>query len=199
MQMKHLFLFLIALQLSCERAVTQEKPRASLSAKAKEALAYNKANGLNTNYCILVDMNIHSGKKRLFVWDFKKDTVILSGLCSHGCCDNRWGSDESKDTVTFSNVPDSHCSSKGKFKLGKRGYSNWGVNINYEMQGLEKTNNNAQKREIVFHSWEEVNTNEVYPSGAPEGWGCPCISNDLFLKIDPILKDQKTPVLFWIF
>ena len=144
-------------------------------------------------------MSLHSGKKRLFVWDFKKDSIVLSGLCSHGCCANSWSSDQSKENVKFSNVPDSHCSSKGKYKLGKRGYSNWGVNINYAMHGLEPTNNNSVKREIVFHSWDMVSNDEVYPSGSPEGWGCPCISNDMFLKIDPIIKDEKTPVLFWIF
>lgn len=197
--MKYLLLCLLTLQLSCATATSPPKPAVDIAAKAKEAFAYNNANGLNTDYCILVDMSIHSGKTRLFVWDLKKDTVILSGLCSHGCCKNQWGSDESKEDPTFSNVPDSHCSSKGKYKLGKRGYSNWGVNINYKMHGLENTNNNSEKREIVFHSWDMVSNNEVYPSGAPEGWGCPCISNELFLKIDPILKEQKTPVLFWIF
>jgi hypothetical protein len=34
--------------------------------KAEEALAYNKKHKLNTSYCILIDMSIHSGRNRFF-------------------------------------------------------------------------------------------------------------------------------------
>jgi hypothetical protein len=172
---------------------------ARLALKAKEALAFSKIKELNTHYCILIDMKIHSGRKRLFLWDFKKNKIVLSGLSSHGCGNLNWGSDSSKDNPTFSNVADSHLSSIGKYKLGKRGWSNWGVHINYKLHGLEQTNNKAYKRVIVLHSWEAVEEREVYPKGTPEGWGCPAINNNVMKKLDQYLKKEKTPLLLWMY
>ena len=167
--------------------------------KAKEALAYNKTKNLNTNYCILIDMQIHSGRNRLFLWDFKQNKIVLSCLSSHGCGNEPWGQDNTKETPLFSNTSDSHLSSIGKFKIGKRGWSNWGIHVNYKLHGLEKTNSNAYKRIIVLHSWEAVQENETYPNGTPEGWGCPAVNNEKMKVLDAYLKKEKTPVLLWIF
>lgn len=167
--------------------------------KAKQALEFCSSQGFNTNFCILIDMSLHSGVKRFFVWDFENDTISNSFLGGHGCCDNLWGSDLSKDTPEFSNTDGSHCSSLGKYKIGERAYSIWGVNVKYVLHGLEPTNRNAQSRFIVFHSWEVVSDEEVFPDGTPEGWGCPTISNNNFKIIDPLLKSSSKPVLMWIY
>lgn len=170
-----------------------------LKTKAEEALAFNKSKGFSEKYAILIDMSIHSGRKRFFFWDFDKKEIAHSFLVSHGCCNGSWSSDSSKDNPTFSNVPESHCSSVGKYQLGERGYSQWGVNVKYLMHGLESTNNNALRRVIVFHSWEAVPNKEVYPRGTPEGWGCPAISNENFRTIDPLINNESKPVLMWIY
>lgn len=171
----------------------------TLRAKAKEALSFCKTKKFNTNFCILIDMSLHSGVKRFFVWDLKGDSILNSFLVGHGCCNNPWSRDDSKDSPKFSNVDGSHCSALGKFKLGERAYSDWGIHIKYVMHGLDKTNNNALSRLIVFHSWEVVSDTDVYPAGTPEGWGCPTISNNSMKIIDPKLKTSKQPVLMWIF
>jgi hypothetical protein len=167
--------------------------------KAQLALTYNKKFGFNERFCILIDMSIHSGLKRFVVWNFKKDTIVYSFLVGHGCCDNSWNDDESAANAKFSNKDGSHCSSLGKYKIGERARSDWGVNIKYVLNGLEKTNSNAFKRFIVFHSWEVVSDEEVYPAGTPEGWGCPTISNKSFLLIDKILQKSEKPVLMWMY
>ena len=167
--------------------------------KAIEAFAYVKKHHFNTKLAILVDMSIHSGKNRLFVYHFKKQEIVTQGLCSHGCCNEPWGADYSKDKPVFSNTPESHCSSLGKYKIGKRGYSNWGINVNYKLHGLEASNSNAFKRVIVLHSWEEVANTEVYPNGTPEGWGCPAVSNSFMQELDNLLQKETNPVLFWIY
>lgn len=167
--------------------------------KALKAKEFCVANGLNTNICILIDMSIHSGKNRLFVYDLKKDSVISSALCSHGCCNNEWAADSTKTTPKFNNIPESHCSSIGKYKIGKRGYSNWGINVNYRLHGLEYTNNNAYSRAIVLHSWEMITENETFPEGTPEGWGCPAVSNQQMRALDSLLKKEKKPLLLWIY
>lgn len=164
--------------------------------QAKQFCIKNK---LDTNIFLFVDMSIHSGKYRAFLYQSSTDSVLVQGLCSHGCCENYWAEDNSKTNPVFSNISGSHCSSLGKYKIGTRGYSNWGININYKLHGLETSNNNAYRRTIVLHSWEQVSETECYPNGTPEGWGCPAFANSTFRKIDKYLKSAKQPVLLWIY
>ena len=168
-----------------------------LKSKAKLAKVYCEKNNLNLDVCILVDMQIHSGKKRFFLWDFKGDSILKSGMCSHGTCDNLADYDPYK-APQFSNTPESHCSSLGKYKLGNRGYSTFGIHVNYKLHGLEKTNSNAYKRHIVFHSWE-IDDNEIYPNEIAESWGCPAVSNNFMKEMDAVLKTKEKPLLFWIY
>jgi hypothetical protein len=207
MKLLHIILFLFSTSiLGCnyytETKNEPKKPALNFEITkviAKQAFEFCKTQNFNTNFCILIDMSLHSGVKRFFVWDFENDTISNSFLVGHGCCDNPWNTDLSKDNPKFSNTDGSHCSSLGKYKIGERAYSDWGVNVKYVLHGLESTNSNAQSRFIVFHSWEEVSDEEVYPDGTPEGWGCPTISNNSFKIIDPLLKASLKPVLMWIY
>lgn len=109
----------------------------STQTKAIEALSFCACNKMNTDICLLADMSLHSGIKRFVVWDFIKYTIIYSFLVGHGCCDNPWYTELSKDSPQFSNLPESHCSSLGKYKIGNRAYSDWGINVKYILHGLE--------------------------------------------------------------
>jgi hypothetical protein len=200
--MKYILLFssLLLFSFHSGRISTNNKLKNErLFEKAIEAKIFCKKNHFNTDYCILIDMSLHSGKKRAYFYNLNNDSIMATGMCSHGCGSNPWSGTYTKDHPTFSNTPDSHCTSLGKYKTGKRGYSFWGIHVNYLLFGLESTNNNALKREIVFHSWEDIPAEEVFPDGIPEGWGCPAVSNNFMLRVDPILKNSKEPVLLWIF
>ncbi|KAA5534902.1 peptidase [Taibaiella lutea] len=172
---------------------------AMLKKKAIAAKAYCKANDMDLSTVILINMNIHSGLKRFVVWDFKKDTIMMEGLVTHGCGTSKWGSDESKTKPVFSNTPDSHCSSLGKYKIGERGYSSWGIHVKYLLHGLESTNNNALARTVVLHGWNAIPDYETYPDGISESWGCPAVSNDFMAALDSLLKKKANPVLLWIY
>jgi len=177
---------------------SEHKPKVNVSKtdeKAKEALAFCRKNNFNQDFCILIDMSVHSGLNRFFVYDFKQNKISQQMLVGHGCCNYPWSQTWSKANPTFSNKDGSHCSSLGKYKIGQRAWSDWGINVKYLLHGLEATNSNAQSRYIVFHSWEKVADTEVYPNGTPEGWGCPTISNNNMKIIDPILKRSAQPVL----
>lgn len=189
--------FLVFAIVSCKKHYAQVSNR--LKHKAEEALAYCKKNDLNTSFCILVDMRIHSGKNRLFVWDFNTNKVVKEGICSHGSCDGKTGPGGAYKLPKFSNTSGSYCSSLGKYKIGKRSYSNWGINIHYKLHGLEKTNNNAFKRVIVLHSFNAVPDEEIYPRYVVNSLGCPMVSNDLMHRLDTQLKTVNQPVLLWIF
>ncbi len=170
----------------------------SLTNKAVEAKKYCIENNFDTTYCILIDMQIPSGKFRFFVWSFKTSTILDQGLCSHGSCGNI-DLPEGKELPYFTNQPNSLCSSLGKYKIGKRGWSNYGVHINYKLHGLEQTNSNAFNRVIVLHSFDKLQNEEIYPAKAIESWGCPAISNQLLTRVDQRLSKTEQPVLMWIF
>jgi hypothetical protein len=170
----------------------------SLKNQIHLAKTYCKKNHFDTQFAIFINYAIHSGLKRGYLVDLQKKLAFDSFLVSHGCGQNNWGSDESKDNPTFSNEFESHCSSLGKFKIGTRSRSDWGINIKYSLHGLEKSNNNALKRFIVMHGWKDVPNYEIYPNGTPEGWGCPAVSNQTMTSVDSILSKRKQ-VLLWSF
>ncbi|CAA7386646.1 murein L,D-transpeptidase catalytic domain-containing protein [Chryseobacterium fistulae] len=167
--------------------------------KAAEALQFCSTQNFNTDFCILIDMSLHSGMYRFVIWDFKKNTITKKYLVGHGCGENEWSKDYSKDQPKFSNEDGSHLSSLGKYKVQERGPSAWGINVKYIMEGLEESNNNAVKRYIVFHSWDMMSDAETFPIGSPEGWGCPTVSNNAMKEIDPMFQNSKKPVLMWIY
>lgn len=202
--MRYLFISLVTITIgalaNCSKPSIHFSASANtLKAKAREAHKFCKENNMNQDFSILIDMSIHSGKKRLFIYDFNKNKIIASYLVSHGCCESPWTDDQTKTSPTFSNVPNSHCSSLGKYKLGERGWSSYGINIKYLLIGLESSNNNALKRDVVFHSWDLVGDDETYPQGTPEGWGCPAVSNNAFREIDRLLQSSNKSTLMWIF
>src|SRR5256885_1556855 len=59
-----------------------------LQLKAKALDEFAAKNSFNIEVCFLIDMSIESGKNRFFVYDVKKNSIILSGLVAHGSCDN---------------------------------------------------------------------------------------------------------------
>ena len=164
--------------------------------KIMEAKAFAIQNKMDTTVAIFVDFSIPSGKYRMFVWDYTQTRIVKSVLCAHGSGNSSFVSD---DKVVFSNVPESHYSSKGKYKIGSRGWSNWGIHVNYKLHGLESTNNNAFKRIIVLHSYDMVEDAEIYPEELVNSWGCPMVSNNSMKYLDEVLKEAKQPVLLWVY
>jgi len=164
----------------------------------KEALEYCKSRKLNTSIYFLIDLSVHSGIKRFYLCDFSKQKITDSYMVSHGCGSFFWSWDLSKNNANISNEKDSHCSSTGKYVIGKRGVSSWGIKINYLLHGMDSSNSNALKRNIVLHSWDAISDEEIFPDGTPEGWGCPAVSNESLKRISAIIDSSKKPVLLWV-
>lgn len=192
------FIIIVLISFITGLSISQVKDN-KLNNKIIEAEKYCIDNNFNQDLCILIDMSIHSGKKRFYIYDFKQKKVTHKYLVSHGCGDSAWMDDKSKISPQFSNIEDSHMTSLGKYKIGERDWSNWGVNIKYNLHGLEDSNSNALKRFIVFHSWSMVPSEEIFPAGTPEGWGCPAISNESFKEVDKLIKNTTKPILMWIY
>lgn len=168
------------------------------TAKHNEARSFVKENHFNQNYYFLLDFSIHSGKNRFFIYDFSKKEVTQSALVTHGSCDMLEPNPTAYEKAKFSNKLDSHCSSRGKYKIGTRDYSTWGIHVKYWLHGLEPSNSKALERIVVLHSWSIVEDYEVFPDYSPLSWGCPAVSNSFMKVLDELLKKSNKPVLLWI-
>jgi hypothetical protein len=190
--MQKLFVLLTLFALFGFKPIANNKISAE---RTNETLAFCKQNKMDTSIAIMVDMSIHSGKNRIFVYDFKQKEITIEGLCAHGV-----GGGSTPTKPVFSNKEGSYCTSLGKYKVKGRSYSNWGINVHYKMYGLEKTNSNAFKRIVVLHSYTPVPNQEIYPQTLfGQSAGCPVLSDGTMRKIDALLKTKKKPVLLWIY
>ena len=136
-------------------------------------------------------MTLPSGQNRFFVYNVAKDSVQISGLVTHGRCNEMW-----LEGRKYSNVPGCGCSSLGKYKVG---YSyNGTFGLAFKLYGLDTTNYNAFKRYVVLHSHECVPEREVQDEICQSD-GCPTVSPNFLKELQPILDKSSKPVLLWIF
>lgn len=157
--------------------------------KAKEFLSNNRS--YNQDVAILIDMRIPSNKYRLFVHDFKYDSIQDQALVAHGA-----GSDYSADSLVFSNTPNSNCTSLGKYKIGAKYTGQFGKS--YKLHGLDPTNNNAYKRYVVFHPYSAVpDLEQEYPIIL--SLGCPMVSPNFMEKMYTMIDNSSKPILMVIY
>ena len=164
-----------------------------IQSKAEAAKSYLKAHSnFNQRYAILIDMHMNSGKKRLFVYDLDSMKVVSSGLVAHGSGSNT----EYRDSLVFSNVPNSYCTSIGKYKIGASYIGNFGKS--YKLHGLDATNNKAFERLVVLHRYSCVPDIEQ-PYEICNSLGCPMVSENYFLELDKYIAASSKPLLLEIF
>ena len=164
----------------------------SFTTRASAVRSYAVAKDFSTTCCFLVDMSIHSGRKRFFVYDLERNMVIMSGLVSHGSCNETF-----LDQAKFSNMPGGNCTSQGKYKVGEKYRGQYGRS--YKLYGLESTNSNAYKRAIVLHSYSCIPDEEIYPRVACNSSGCAGVSPAFFDKLSSIIDRSKKPIVLWIY
>lgn len=162
-----------------------------LKKKAVSLRQFAASNKYNNSIGFLVDMSLSSGKKRLFVYDLQKDSIITSGLMTHGSCNTAY-----LEKAKFSNTPDCGCSSLGKYAIGYKYKGKFGDA--YKLYGLDSSNSNAFNRFIVLHGYSEVPDIE---SSLPicNSLGCPMVSHNFLDKLDMQISKSKEPILLWIF
>lgn len=169
--------------------------------KREEKIIYNKAQQIkqfiaNKNYneelCFLVDMNLQSGLKRFFVYDLTNDEILYGGLMAHGSCNENYLKD-----AKFSNKPSCGCSSLGKYSIGAKYTGKFGTA--YKLNGLDSSNSNAYKRNIVLHAYYCVPDEETYPYPICNSLGCPMVSKDFFNELMQEIDNSPKPMLLWMF
>jgi hypothetical protein len=159
---------------------------------AGNAKAFTKTNGYNSKFCFLLDMSLGSGQSRFFVYDLENDSVIMAGLVAHGSCNKSFLID-----TKFSNKIGCGCSAGGKYKVGNKYNGRFGTA--YKLYGLDSTNSNAYKRNIVLHSYSLVPDRETAPFPICNSQGCAMVSGNFMQQLAVKLDASKNPVLLWMF
>lgn len=155
------------------------------------AKTFTRSNGFDTGFCFLVDMKLPCGGNRFFVFDMNKDSVLKSGLVTHG-----YGKSNGYK-ISFSNIPGSNSTSLGRYKIG--GSYNGRFGLAYKLHGLDSTNSNALNRYVVLHSHECVPSAEVLPQTICMSQGCPTVSPQFLLTLKNYIEKSDRPILLWIF
>jgi hypothetical protein len=172
-------------------AVADEEQQRLLAAAATQK-DYLHRHRYNAEFCFLVDMRQPSGKYRFFVYDLRKDSILLAGLVAHGS-----GASGFSDTPSFSNINGSGCTSLGRYRIG---YPYNGMcGRSYKLYGLDTSNNQAFRRNVVLHSWKDVPDAETYPYPICNSRGCPMVSPAFLHQLQPMIDRSKKPVLLCIF
>lgn len=131
----------------------------------------------NTNTIAIVDFDMPSNTKRLFVVDLMHRKLLFNTYVAHG------KNSGLQTANNFSNAPESNKSSLGFYAtqntyLGKHGYS-------LQLNGLEKGfNDNAMSRGIVVHAAAYVNETIAQQQGyIGRSLGCPAIPEKMHTNI----------------
>ena len=159
------------------------KASADLKKKATELQGYCLRNGYNTEYAILVDYSRNSLRKRLYVYDFNKQRIIMSSFSGHGS-----GGESTIFHPEFSNVPGSHCSSLGHYKIGRERKMYTRPCNAFELDGLDSTNSNVRKRSVLLH-----------PSTCPLSHGCITLPFRRYYKLSNLLNSQPKNIIMWVY
>jgi len=117
----------------------------------------------------IIDYDLPSTKKRLFILDVLNNKIIFSSLVAHG--KNSGGNNAS----VFSNVNGSHKSSIGFFKTRETYIGKHGLSL--RLDGLEKgINDNARNRNIVIHKADYVSDEFINKhKRLGRSFGCPAL------------------------
>jgi hypothetical protein len=139
----------------------------------------------------VINYSLPSTKKRLWIFDLKKDKLLFHELVAHG---KGTGNNYAKK---FSNRGGTLASSLGIFEAtetyrGKHGYT-------LKLKGLEKGfNDNAEKRSIVIHgAWYATRAFAKKHGRLGRSWGCPALDKKVAKKVIDTLKGGSLVFIYY--
>lgn len=146
----------------------------------------------NRRFAFFIDMKVPSGKNRFFVYDLKTDKIVDKGLVANGS-----GSETGiKGKLKFSNTPNSLSTSLGKYYIG--GFYHGKFGKAYKLYGLDKTNSNAFKRDVVFHYYYDVPYQEQ-KGYICNSFGCPMVNKKYFERTAKIIDGSESNIIMSIY
>lgn len=151
---------------------------------------YKKLNRSGNTLLTLIDFNLPSTEKRMYVLDMQKKRVLYVTYVSHG----RNSGDNY--ATSFSNRDGSHQSSLGFYRTD--GVYHGGNGYSLRLDGLEKgINDKARQRAIVIHGADYCSENVIRSTGRlGRSFGCPALPREL---AKPIIDTIKNGSLLFIY
>lgn len=147
---------------------------------------HNKSRLQNDGYMVIIDMGMHSSKKRFFLIGMDSGNVDTT-VVAHGS-----GSDPDNDgkATRFSDTNDSHMTSIGYYKTAETYTGSHGFSL--KLDGLSKSNDTARARAVVMHG-----ASYVAPGKSKQGrsWGCPAVANN---EKDDLIRKLRGGALLYI-
>jgi hypothetical protein len=125
----------------------------------------------------VIDFDLPSTEKRLWVLDLAKNEILFHTLVAHG---HNSGENEA---TNFSNTNESNMSSLGFYATGGEYEGKHGHSL--KLQGLDEgVNNNAAARSIVMHGADYVSEEFIKQNGRlGRSLGCPALPMDQYAQI----------------
>ena len=143
----------------------------------------------------IIDYELPSYKRRLWVIDMKSGRVIYEEWVSHGMGKPRGSGGTMEEALSFSNTMGTLKSSLGLFITAETYFGRHGYSL--KLDGLEEgVNDNARERLIVFHGAHYVTKDRAEDRLIGRSWGCPAVRP----KISRVLIDAiKGGSVLWIY
>jgi hypothetical protein len=138
----------------------------------------------NTSILTIIDFSQSSNKKRMYVIDLYKKTLLFNTYVAHG----RNTGDEYAEQ--FSNIPGTFQSSLG-FYITENMAIGSKVGLSLILKGLEKGfNDKAREREIIIHGADYATEDFIQKHGRlGRSYGCPSLPPDLIKPVAETIKD----------
>lgn len=170
---KEITLFLLMLFGLVSNAKTSCVLISSSKVIIEQAIAIQKKyNVTNDKYVVMIDYSKSIDEQRLYIVNTKTFQVEITSIVSHGVNSGK------KYATAFSNTESSYKSSLGAYVTENTYYGHFGYSL--VLNGLDKTNSNAKKRKIIFHSTKKMKTKW--------SWGCFSLPEEKIRKIINMIK-----------
>ncbi len=132
----------------------------------------------------IIDFNLKSTQKRLWIVDLASNKVLFNTLVAHG---RGSGGDMA---TSFSNLANSHQSSLGFYITSETYFGKHGLSM--KLEGMDKGfNTNARDRAVVVHGADYVSQSFINKTGRlGRSHGCPALPAELTKTIINTIKGQ---------
>ena len=146
-------------------------------------VGYKKLNNNKNNLLTIIDFNLPSTEKRMYVLDLSKKEVLYVTPVAHGRTSG------GNYATSFSNKNGSYQSSLGFYRTAET--YNGGNGYSLRLDGLEKgINDLARPRAVVIHGADYCNENFIKSTGRlGRSFGCPALPQELNKPIINTIKD----------
>lgn len=140
---------------------------------------------IQSNILTIIDFDLPSTQKRLWVIDMDENKVLFNSLVAHGKNSGELNAE------SFSNENESYKSSLGFFVASETYQGSHGLSL--KLDGLEKSkNDNARSRAIVIHGADYVSEDFIREHNRlGRSFGCPALPLELTKSIISTIKNKS--------